>query len=1020
MRSIFLSVVLLLIGVPAINAQVANGDSSQYPYWIDMMGDPEANFFETQRAFELYWEGRTRQKSDGWKVFKRWEHFMEQRVDEHGNKPKPGHVLREYQRYMEQNKSAALADENHWDELGPVQMPSNGTGQPNGLGRINCIGFHPSNASILYVGAASGGVWKTTNHGSSWTPLTDTLPTLAVSSIVVDYSDDSTVFLGTGDRDGSDAPGRGVWVSNNAGKSWNSLNSGMGNRVVGRLLQNPQNSDVLIAATNAGIYKSYNKGQSWTRKSSNTSHYKDLEYNPNDTNILYATASGDFYRSVNGGESWSVVTSGLPSSNRMVIGVTPDDANVVYVLAANQRTFKGLYLSTNSGASFSTRSTSPNIMDYSSTGSGTGGQAWYDLCIAIDPDNETVVYAGGVNIFKSTNSGSSWAINAHWVGSGAPDIHADQHELEWSPVNGNLYSCNDGGLYYSTNGSSWTDISSGLAIAQIYKIGQSTKTKNLVINGYQDNGTSEYTGSWRTVIGGDGMECLVDPTSDTYKYGSLYYGDIRRSTGGWYGTITNSINETGEWVTPYVLEEGNSNVMYAGFKSLWKSTNVKAASTSSVSWTKISSTLGASSSNGIRVLETSPADKDLMYIAVEDNSLHRTDNLRSATPSFTSLKASLPTNTWPRDIEADPKDANKVYIVQSNNIYYSSNKGASWTDISGTLPNVSMNCIVIDSSSQGNIYVGSDMGVFFKGHWMSDWVSFNGGMPYTAEVTELEIYYHEDRSKSVIRAATYGRGLWSSPLYIDQAAEFSASKTVVCANETTSFKDESEGFYTEVSWSFPGGSPGTSAQENPIVTYSSPGTYQVKLTISNLHESDSRTKSAYIMVIPEVDLKLSPTPSVSMNRGDSVKLEASGAKQYTWTPSAGLSSTTDSVVYASPFNTTVYRVTGSNPDCSTSEFEEVEVDVLQTSVEEIDNGSLAWIFPNPVDEFLQIQFDGVHSGASSLTIHDITGKLILERNYPAEHPDQMQLSTSELQDGVYFLSLNRGGDQNVFRLIVKH
>jgi len=163
-------------------------------------------------------------------------------------------------------------------------------------------------------------------------------------------------------------------------------------------------------------------------------------------------------------------------------------------------------------------------MDYSSTGSGTGGQAWYDLCVAVDRTNVNVIYVGGVNVFKSTNGGVSWAISAHWVGGGStPSIHADQHDLVISPLSNRLYSGNDGGLYYTANsGSSWIDVSDGLAVAQIYKIGQSAQSRNLVINGYQDNGTAIYDGDWRTEIGGDGMECIIDPTDSNYMYGALY------------------------------------------------------------------------------------------------------------------------------------------------------------------------------------------------------------------------------------------------------------------------------------------------------------------------------------------------------------------------------------------------------------------------------------------------------------------------------------------------------------------
>ena len=787
-------------------AQAPSGDSSQYPYWIDMMQDVNSNFFGTQRAFELYWEKRERDKGDGWKVFKRWEYFMSQRVDANGNRPKPDQVLREWEKYHGRSAKSAMGSKKHWTNTGPVQKPVNGgTGQPNGMGRINAIAIHPANNNIIYVGSPSGGLWKTINHGTTWTSLTDTIPTLGISSILIDYSNPNTVYIGTGDRDGGDAPGMGVWYSVDNGLTWSPRNNGMGNRVVGRLIMNPLDSMTLLAATGNGIFKSSDGGQFWKRTSSNVISYKDIVYKPGDTSVVYATATGDFYRSSDGGENWTKITSGLPGSNRLVIGVSPANSSYVYAVLTNQSTFKGLYLSTNSGISFSLMSSTPNIMDYSSNGSGTSGQAWYDLCVAVDRQNANIIYVGGVNIFKSTNSGVSWAINAHWTGGGgAPAVHADQHDLVISPHTNGIYSGNDGGIYFTNNGGgAWTDLSSGLPISQIYKIGQSAQTDNLVINGYQDNGTAIYDGNWRTELGADGMDCLIDPADSNYMYAEYYYGAIRRSSnyGQNFTSIYSSITETGNWVTPFILLEGSSAVMLTGFNNLWRTTNARAAT---VTFTKLSNSLAGSNISDIRVLENSHVNNNILYFSREDNRLFRSDDIKNTAPTYTDLTPNLPTIAWPLDIEADPFNANKVYIVQSNKVYVSADKGLSWTNISGSLPNVNMNTIVCDSSSSGDLYVGSEIGVFFRGAWMSDWIPFDGGLPSAMEITELEIYYDADPEKSRIKAATYGRGLWSSPLYRQPTAAFSADDVQACIGQEVHFNDESEGYYHSLQWTFTG------------------------------------------------------------------------------------------------------------------------------------------------------------------------------------------------------------------------
>jgi len=219
-----------------------------------MMQDPEANFNETVSAFEQYWEGRTIEKGGGWKPFKRWQAFMETRVKADGSKP------------------------------------------ANGLGRINAIGFHPTNGNTIFVGTPQGGLWKTTNNGNTWSSNTDALPTLGVSAVIINPDEPQTMYLGSGDRDASDAPGLGVFKSYDGGTTWFQSNSGMGNRTVGKMLFSPVDTNIIFAATSGGIYKTTNGGANWSLKSSN-SNFKDIRFKPTSSTVMYATASGSFYRS---------------------------------------------------------------------------------------------------------------------------------------------------------------------------------------------------------------------------------------------------------------------------------------------------------------------------------------------------------------------------------------------------------------------------------------------------------------------------------------------------------------------------------------------------------------------------------------------------------------------------------------------------------------------------------------------------------------------------------------------------
>ncbi len=755
---------LLFTGKNNLRSQItiALEDTAANPYWIRMMQDPEANFYDTQRAFERYWCGRTNHKGNGWKVFKRWEYINQFRVQPDGKLPEPGSVAREYEKYTSSHSPKSI--NGNWTQIGPVASPGNATDQPNGLGRINAVGFHPTDPNIIFIGSPSGGLWKSATGGNSWTNLTANLPTLGVSAILVHPTTPNTIFIGTGDRDAGDAPGMGVYKTTNGGVTFTASNSGMGNVTVGMLQIHPSNSSILLAATSGGIYKSTDGGTTWTRKSSNTSNYKDIRFKPTDPTIMYATENGKFYQSANTGDSWTQVTSGILSGSRLVIGLSPNQPSWVYLLQTSGP-FTGLLKSTNNGLNFTTQSTSPNIMDYACDGSGGSSQAWYDLCIAVDPANANIIYAGGVNIWKSTNGGVSWTISSHWVGSSfgetcAPSVHADIHSLDWSPLNGKLYSGGDGGIYSTSNGgTTWTDISSGLGIAQVYKIGQSASKGSLCINGYQDNGTSSNNNSvFTTVIGGDGMECLIDYSDTNYRYGTIYYGTIFRATSGnSYWSITDNIPESGGWVTPFILHATDPNTMFLGDQSVWRTTNVKATSTGAINWTAISTGLG-----NCVALEQSPVNVDILYVS-RGSSLKRTDNANAASPTWTNC--AMPGGMAATSLEAHPTNQNIVYATAGASVYKSTDKGMTWTNISGTLPSMYTNTIVMDKNSNDGLYVGNETGIYYRDASMSDWILFNSGLPIV-DVRELEIFYDpSNSSNNRIKAGTYGRGLWQSDLY---------------------------------------------------------------------------------------------------------------------------------------------------------------------------------------------------------------------------------------------------------------
>ena len=743
--------------------------------WVKMMHDPNVNVRDVQKAFHKWADEKKNQEDaksgdreeETYALFKRWEAYMVPRTYPSGVRPSPALVYNERNRISDLKQVKKVSGTANWVYAGNTAVPISNTYPEGGDGRINRIRFYPGNSNIMYGCAPTGGLWKSIDGGAHWATNTDNLPDLATSDVAIDPKNPNIMYLLTGDGDGYNGFTVGILRTIDGGNTWKPTGlsytlaySGKYYLEGSQLLLNPDSTNLLYAATTFGLWKSSDSGASW--KQIMYDDIRSMNFLPNDPSIIYAGSyTGKFYRSADYGNTFTQITAGLPDTGaaRMSIGVSPADPARVYVLVEDSTTwgFYGLYMSTDSGKTFVTQSTTPNIIGYANDGSTPGGYGWYTLSIAVSPTNADSLFIGGVNVWRSTNKGVTWALDAQWTGTGAPYVHADIHHITFLPGSSStLFIGCDGGMFKSADkGVTWSDISNDLEIGELYSIGLSANTPGLSISGWQDNGCSLSQSPWSQVAGGDGEVCFIDYTNDLNLFASSQNGYLIASTDGGvtFNTTTNGITESGPWTTRWMQDPQNYYTLFAGFKNVWISTSFGG------SWYAISS-WGTSS---ITALQVAPSNDQYIYAAQSD-SIFMTTNQGG---TWTCINGTLPLSTVSISaIAVSASDPKHVWVTFSGynagqKVYESVNGGSTWKNVSGILPNLPVNCIVYHPGTHNGVYVGTDLGVYYSDSITKGWVSYNTGLP-NVMIDDIKIYPGTD----TLVAATYGRGIWKTFTYV--------------------------------------------------------------------------------------------------------------------------------------------------------------------------------------------------------------------------------------------------------------
>ena len=831
--------------------------SEELPIWTKLMYN-DGDEGKIIKEYNKYYKNNEFIKNKHTQYYKRWLRGLSREFID----------IRKYP----ENKTST-----QWECVGPWDFDQNAESRSYAPGAAHLYTIEQSvnNPNVLYAGSATAGAWKSIDKGSNWFLVTQNLSLGSVYSLEIDFLNNDIVYISGNGMLYKTMDGGATWVI-----SGDTLFNSQAHSIKDIKLD-PNNNQRLFVASNQGLYLSNNSGINFTQIMDGS--FQEIEFHPNSSDTMYFIRnigdSTEFYRSDNGGIILNRYSNGWPNPSlneeqkRTEIAVSPADPDKIVALATGSANggsgLYGIYISHDKGENWIFQCCGPqpagppsttniNMMGWQDDGSDDGGQYYYDLALAVNPQDANIIHVGGVQHWISHDGGVTFNCPAKWSHPHKKEyVHADIHDINY--FGNDLWFACDGGIFYSSNaGDSIYKKMYGIAGTDFWGFGAGFKNGNIMIGGTYHNGTllkdnNTYINDWISTDGGDNIRGFVNFGNSRIAYSD--YGG-KKLSGDRSLAITNfSVDKLPN--ASYIIGESSQiefdprcyNWMYVGKDTtLWFSKNNGASFEAIHHFNE-----------KITSVEVAWSNPNVIYIATwsdwwGDKKIYRTSdrgkNWTDITPSNNIQNGSL----WrPFDITVSSQDENIVWIarctqsggysfINGYKIFKSTDGGTNWINITTpTLDDDKPTNIEHQRGSDGGIYLGTRTSVYYRNNNMNDWQIYNNNLPKRTFSTQLVPYYREGLLFNGTNRSAYKINFFEdSP----PSAQISADKLEInCMDDTVYFVDHSALRASGASWqwNFPGGNPNSSTLENPIVVYNNPGKYEVSLTVTDAFGTSTQT-----------------------------------------------------------------------------------------------------------------------------------------------------------------------------------